>query len=198
MASQATNARLDRREIVEKLLEKRDDLLVVTGLGSSAYDVAAVGDSHRNFYLWGAMGGAAMVGLGLAVARPDQHVAVITGDGEQLMGMGALATIAARKQKNLTVVVLDNQHYGETGMQASHTGLGVDLVGVAKACGFNWTMRVEDESGLPDLIAKLKSGEGPGFASVLIEAKPYPRALPPRDGVEVKNRFRRELGLETI
>lgn len=198
MASQSTNARLDRREIVAKLLEDRGDLLVVTGLGSSAYDVAAVGDSHRNFYLWGAMGGAAMVGLGLAVARPDQHVAVITGDGEQLMGMGALATIGARKPDNLSIVVLDNQHYGETGMQASHTGLGVDLIGVAQACGFAWTLRVEDESGLPGLVSRMKAGEGPGFASVLIEAKPYPRALPPRDGVELKNRFRRELGLETI
>ena len=95
----------------------------------------AAGDRDRNYYLWGAMGGATPLGLGLALAQPDKPVIVITGDGEQLMGIGSLATIAAKQPKNLTIVVLDNGHFGETGMQRSHSSLGTDLVAVAKGFG---------------------------------------------------------------
>src|ERR1700685_3193497 len=115
---------LARRAVVARLLRDRDRLLVVTGLGSPSYDVHAAGDHDGNFYLWGAMGAAALVGLGLAQAQPDRTALVITGDGEQLMGLGGLATIAIAGPKNLVVVVLDNGHYGETGMQRRHTGLG--------------------------------------------------------------------------
>ena len=90
------------------------------------------------------MGGAAMIGLGLALAKPSVKVAVITGDGEMLMGMGSLATIGVQRPANLAVIVFDNQHYGETGMQASHTDGGVDLVGVARACGIKQTLAVQD------------------------------------------------------
>jgi len=117
---------LDRRDVVKRLLIDREDLLVVPGLGAPTYDVAAAGDHPLNFYLWGAMGGAAMIGLGLALARPDRRVAVITGDGEMLMGLGSLATIGVKQPANLSIVVLDNRHYGETGMQASHTNAGID------------------------------------------------------------------------
>src|SRR5580698_1523043 len=118
---------LDRRHFVRQLLIDRGDLLVVSGLGSATYDVAAAGDHPLNFYLWGAMGGAAMIGLGLALARPDRRVLVLTGDGEALMGLGSLATIGVKQPANLVVVVLDNEHYGETGMQPSHTRSGIDL-----------------------------------------------------------------------
>jgi thiamine pyrophosphate-dependent acetolactate synthase large subunit-like protein len=144
------------------------------------------------------MGSAAMVGAGMATARPDDRFLVITGDGEQLMGLGALATIGALAPRNLTVVVLDNQHYGETGMQQSHTGLGVDLAGIAAASGFAWALAVEDETQLGDLRSRLRSMEGPGFASVLIHAEAPVKVYPPRDGVELKNRFRREFGLATM
>src|SRR5271157_1964069 len=118
---------LDRRDFVRQLLIDRGNLLVVPGLGSATYDVAAAGDHPLNFYLWGAMGGTAMIGLGLALARPDRRVAVVTGDGDMLMGLGSLATIGVRGAKNLSIVVLDNARYGETGMQPSHTDAGVDL-----------------------------------------------------------------------
>ncbi len=189
---------LDRRAVVRALLEERGDLLVVTGLGSSSYDAMAAGDHPRTFFLWGAMGGAAMVGMGLALAQPKSHVAVITGDGEQLMGLGSFATIGAQKIKNLTIVVLDNAHYGETGMQSSHTGLGVDLNGVATACGFAWSTRVTDMAGVTALRARLHNPAGPGFASVQIAAQEAPRVLPPRDGVFLKTRFRQSLGLAPI
>jgi len=135
MSRIAPTPRADRREFVAKLLAATPDALVITGLGSAAYDVFAAGDRDRNFYLWGAMGGAAAMGLGLALAQPDQSVVVITGDGELLMGIGSLGTIAVKQPKNLTLVVLDNGHFGETGMQRSHTSLGTDLVAVAKGFG---------------------------------------------------------------
>ena len=189
---------LDRRVVVRELLKERGKLLVVTGLGSSSYDAMAAGDHERTFFLWGAMGGAAMVGMGLALARPDEHIAVITGDGEQLMGMGALATIGAQKVKNLTLVVLDNSHYGETGMQSSHTGLGVDLVGIAASCGFSWSTRITEMAGVEALRPRLHRADGPGFASIGIAANDPTRVLPPRDGVFLKNRFRQSLGLAPI
>ncbi len=194
-----TGQELDRRKVVNALLADRGDLLVITGLGSPAWDVVAAGDHDRNFYLWGAMGGAAMIGLGLALARPEEDVVVITGDGEQLMALGALATIAAAAPANLSIVVLDNHHYGETGMQKSHTGFGVDLAGIARASGFAWSEAVTDMGGVADLKTRLTRRQGPGFASVLISAEETaPRVMPPRDGVELKNRFRRQFGLSTI
>src|SRR6476469_10205610 len=148
---------LDRRAAMAALLRDRDDnLLVVPGLGSTTWDLAAAGDNDRNFYLWGAMGGAAMIGLGLALAQPQKRVAVITGDGEMLMGLGALATIGVKRPGNLAVIVFDNGVYGETGGQPSHTSGGVDLTAVARAAGFV-TCDVADQADLGDLAARLKA-----------------------------------------
>ena len=185
---------LDRRAVVKTLLAGRKDLLVVTGLGSPSYDVMAAGDHDNNYYLWAAMGSAAMVGLGLATAKPDHSVLVVTGDGEMLMGMGALATIATRRPVNLTIAVLDNGHFGETGMQVSHAGMGVHLDKVAQSCGFGWTREIRDMAGVEDLRTRLASREGVKLATIKVTAENPPRVLPPRDGVYVKNRFRAALG----
>lgn len=186
---------LERRAAARALLADRSDrLLVVTGLGSTTYDVASVGDDDRNFYLWGAMGGAAMVGLGLALARPDRRVAVITGDGEMLMGLGSLATVGVQRPANLAIVVFDNGLYGETGSQASHAGAGVDLAAVARACGIPRVLDVADEPELTRLAGLLGTADGTLFARVRIGAEEVPRVLPTRDGVELKLRFRRAVG----
>jgi thiamine pyrophosphate-dependent acetolactate synthase large subunit-like protein len=180
---------IERREFVRELLRDRGDLLVVPGLGSAAYDVAAVGDHPLNFYLWGAMGGTAMIGLGLALARPDRRVAVITGDGDLLMGLGSLATIGVKQPKNLAIVVLDNEHYGETGMQASATQAGIDLVGAALACRFKLAraaLRMEEAAAVRAL---LHSGEGPLLVSARIKSEDTPRVLPLRDGHAIKQPF---------
>ena len=193
-----SEGQLDRRAAMATLLAGRpDDLLVVPGLGSTTYDLAATGDDPRNFYLWGAMGGAAMIGLGLALAQPQRRVAVITGDGEMLMGMGALATIGIQKPANLAVVVFDNGVYGETGMQPSHTQSGVDLIGVAAACGIATCLDVRDEAQLRDLAGRLKALHETLFARVLIEASEPPRVLPERDGAVLKDRFRAALGVKS-
>jgi thiamine pyrophosphate-dependent acetolactate synthase large subunit-like protein len=180
---------LERRKLVKDLLANRGDLLVVCGLGSPTYDVAAAGDHPLNFYLWAAMGGAAMIGLGLALAKPERRVAVITGDGEQLMGMGALGTIGVKRPQNLVVVVLDNGHYGETGMQASHTAGGVDLVAVAKACGFPDTLTLTEQAGVARVRELLHTGKGPILVNARISNADTPRVLPTRDGHAIKLRF---------
>lgn len=189
---------LDRREFVARLMQAIPNALVVTGLGSPAWDVFAAGDRDANFYLWGAMGGAAPLGLGLALAQPAKPVVVITGDGEQLMGIGSLATIAAKKPANLTVVVLDNGHFGETGMQRSHTSLGTDLVAVAKGMGIADAFRVEKLEQVAAVAARIEARGGPAFAHVLISPGEPPRVLPPRDGAYLKNRFRAQLGLQSF
>ena len=186
---------LDRREAVKILLEDRGDLLVVSGLGSPTYDVAAAGDDARNFYLWGAMGGAAMIGLGLALARPERRVLVVTGDGEMLMGLGSLATIAVQRPANLAIVVLDNGAFGETGMQASHTAGGADLAAIAKASGIPATQAIEDEAGLRRLAPMLRRTRETLFACVRVAATEHPRVLPEKDGVALKKRFREAMGL---
>ncbi|MDH7804581.1 thiamine pyrophosphate-dependent enzyme [Rhizobium sp. AN70] len=193
-----TLSTMDRRAAVRKLLDTRDGALVVTGLGSPSYDVHAAGDRDDNYYLWGAMGGAALVGLGLAQAQPDRRVMVITGDGEQLMAFGALATISVAKPKNLDVIVLDNQHFGETGMQSSHTGKGISFDKVAAAVGFAETAELRTLEEVDNLTAQLNEpAAGPRLFVLKIAAENLPRSLPPRDAVHVKNRFRAHLGFAT-
>lgn len=187
---------IDRREFVAKLIAQLPDALIVTGLGSAAYDVFAAGDRPENFYLWGAMGGSTSLALGLALAQPDKSVVVITGDGEQLMGIGSLATIGAKQPANLTIVVLNNGHFGETGMQQSHCSLGTDLVAVAKGCSIEDAFHVGDVADTAKIAERAKARAGAVFAQVAITAAEPPRALPPRDGVYVKNRFREALGFK--
>ena len=198
MGQVSANHTLCRREVVKNLLADRKDLLVVTGLGSAAYDVMAAGDHDLNYYLWAAMGSAITVGLGLANAQPDKSVVVVTGDGELLMGFGALATAALQKPANLTIAVLDNGHFGETGMQVSHTGFGIALDQVARTCGFSWTAEIRDMQGVHNLRERVASREGIKLATIKIKAENPPRVLPPRDGHYIKNRFRAALGFNPI
>lgn len=188
--------RLDRRAAMRALLDNRGDLLLVTGLGSTTYDAAAAGDDDRNFYLWGAMGAAAMIGLGLAVAQPKRRVLVVTGDGEMLMGLGALATVGVQRPPNLAIAVFDNGRYAETGMQPSHTDAGVSLCGVARACGIEAVFDIDNMDALADFARRLHAAKETLFARVAIAADEPPRILPSRDGVYLKNRFRRALDLD--
>jgi thiamine pyrophosphate-dependent acetolactate synthase large subunit-like protein len=187
------NATLRRREVVGGLLEGRDGLLVVAGLGSTSWDCTAAGDSPLTFPLWGAMGNAAMTGLGLAIAQPARRVLVVTGDGEMLMGLGSLATIGAESPPNLAIAVIDNERYGETGMQATHTAKGVDLAAVALACGFRAASLVRWQAELQPAREALLHGQGPVLVQYKVLAEKLPLALPPREGALLKARFRRAL-----
>jgi thiamine pyrophosphate-dependent acetolactate synthase large subunit-like protein len=184
---------LNRRDVVRELLRERGELIVVAGLGAPAYDLASCGSSPHDFPLWGAMGGAAMVGLGLALAQPEQTALVLTGDGEMLMGLGSLATIAAQRPPNLRIVVLDNERFGETGQQRTHTALGADLEAVARACGIRHTRTVRQASELAALRDDLHVCEDTIFAVVKIAAEELPRVLPPRDGPYLTQRLRAAL-----
>lgn len=188
-----TGKTLLRREVVSALLAERGDLLVVAGLGAPAWDVTAAGDNPLNFPLWGGMGGAVMIGLGLALAQPQKRVLVLTGDGEMLMGLGSLATVGVSRPKNLSVVVLDNEVYGETGKQSTHTAYGIDLAATAKACGFAISSTVTDEQDVKPLRAAIHREAGPLFAQIKVAAEQMPLVLPPRDGAHLKNRFREAL-----
>ncbi|MFZ4809022.1 MAG: thiamine pyrophosphate-dependent enzyme [Hyphomicrobiaceae bacterium] len=190
------NRRLDRRAVAARLLADRNDALVVTGLGSTTYDVASVGDDDRNFYLWGAMGGAAMMGLGLALAQPKRPVIVVTGDGEALMGLGAFAAIAKEAPGNLSVIIFDNELYGETGAQTTHTAHGTDLAKVAAACGVGDAKTVTTMDEVAALAKRAGTlGTAPTVAIVKIDTADAPRVIPVREGAYNKSRFRRAIGL---
>lgn len=181
---------LHRRAVVEALLSQGSEMLVVAGLGAPAWDVAAAGDRPLTFPLWGAMGGAVSLGLGLALAQPSRRVLVITGDGEMLMGLGSLATVAIRRPSNLAVVVLDNERYGETGMQLSHTAGSVDLAAVASATGIPLCGTLDDEQRFQGALPQILHQDGPLFFNIKVRAEKLPLVLPPKDGVYLKNRFR--------
>jgi thiamine pyrophosphate-dependent acetolactate synthase large subunit-like protein len=189
MSTTTSNA-LNRRAAVSRLLRHRGDALVVTSLGNPTFDVSAAGDTPLNFYLWGAMGGSTMMGLGMAIAQPKRRVVVITGDGEMMMALGSLATIACEKQANLAVIVLNNEHYAETGMQPAHAGRGVDLVGIARATGFEDATTINTEQELESLALRLFASQRLLFCAIRISTEPNPVSLPPRDGPYLRSRFR--------
>jgi thiamine pyrophosphate-dependent acetolactate synthase large subunit-like protein len=190
---------LERRSVVSGLLAGRKDAIVVGGLGASTYDIAAAGDHDRNFYLWGAMGGAVMIGLGIALAQPTLPVVVITGDGEMLMGIGSLATVGLQKPANLTIVVLDNEVYGETGGQASHTAANVDLVGVARACGISDARAIATMADIEAFAPTMQDiSAGPRFVSFKIDSANLERVLASRDGTFIVTRIRGALGFRPI
>jgi thiamine pyrophosphate-dependent acetolactate synthase large subunit-like protein len=184
---------MDRRKLVARLLEDRGDLMVVTGIGSSTYDVAACGDHALNFYIWSGLGCTPMVGLGLALARPTRRIAVITGDGDVLMALGSLATIGVKQPKNLSIVCLDNGHHSASGMQPSATSAGVDLGDAARACKLK-VEAVDDLSRADALRKLLHSGDGPFFIHARVDADDQKRVIPSRDGLVTKHRFMQAAG----
>jgi thiamine pyrophosphate-dependent acetolactate synthase large subunit-like protein len=190
-----TGTALDRREVVRKILSGDDEILAIGGLGNAGYDlVAARGEHPLNFTIHGAgMGGAPVVGLGLALSQPGRRVVVVLGDGDMLMGLASLATIAAQKPENLAIVVMDNEHYQETGNQPTATGFGVDIAGMAKAAGFRVALNLIDPQGLDDAVQKIRSAPGPVLVNVKIDASVAPQMPKIRDAVLMKLRFREKL-----
>ncbi len=181
---------LRRREVVKKLLDNRDDMLVVAGLGAPAWDITAAGDNPSNFPLWGAMGGSVAMGLGLAMAQPSRRVMVITGDGEMLMGIGSLATVAIQRPENFVIVVIDNERYGETGMQLTHTAGCVDLAAIAAGNGISVCSTIKNEKDLSSILPQIQNIRGPCFFNIKVRAEDLPLVLPPKDGAYLKDRFR--------
>jgi phosphonopyruvate decarboxylase len=185
---------LDRRRAVPELVGRHEDFLIVSGLAGTSRDVAALTDDGAHAYtMAGAMGGAAMIGLGLALARPDRRVLVVTGDGELLMNLGALATIAVVNPANLALLCVDNGHYGETGYQKSHTSLGVDLEKIAIGAGIKATRTIALEAEIGEGARLLRQGNGTAFVVLRVrptEPPAYKRNMNP---AFCRNRFRTAL-----
>ncbi len=188
---------IDRRKAVARLMRDRGDLLVVTGLGGTTYDVSSCGDHDLNYYLWGAMGGAVSMGLGLALAQPKRRVMVITGDGEAMMGIGSLATVGRAAPANLAIVVVDNGLYGETGAQEGHSAHGTDIAAIARACGIADAQTVLDENSVETLANRLPDAKGPVVAVLKVDRANHPREVTNsiRDAAYLRGRFRKALGL---
>jgi len=183
---------LHRRPLVKTLLERRPDhLLAVSSLGSATWDLSAAGDDPRNFCFIGAMGQAAPFALGLALAQPDKRVVLFAGDGDMLMSLGALATIAVQKPSNLAVLVMDNGAYVETGGQPTATAGPTNLEAVARGCGIAAARTVSEAADIAGLRETMLSAPGPVFVNVRIAAEPLPLVFPHSfDGAEAVNRFR--------
>jgi thiamine pyrophosphate-dependent acetolactate synthase large subunit-like protein len=199
--SQAT---LQRRPLVKEILAGADDnLLVIGGLGSSNWDITNAGDRPLNMPLWGAMGAPVGMGLGLAIAQPTKRVLVITGDGDMLMSLGSLATVAAQSPDNLAICVLDNEKFGETGNQATHTsprnngptdsGAGTDLALIARGCGIADCGTVTAKGDVAQLVKDLRMKKGPIFRLVKVMVEKLEFVMPPQDGAHLKDRFRQAL-----
>lgn len=185
---------LDRRDALPALVGDHRDFLIVSGLAGSSKDVAAMtDDAEHAFTMAGAMGAAATTGLGLALAQPERRVLVVTGDGELLMNIGSLATIAVMNPPNLSVVCVDNGHYGETGYQKSHTSLGVDLEGMATGAGIASTRTVEREEEVAPAGALLREGNSSTFVVLRVKPTEPPSYKRLMDGAAARNRFRMAL-----
>ena len=185
---------LDRNEAVPRLVGRHEDFLVVAGLAGTARDLTYLsGDAPHVFALAGAMGAATPMGLGLALARPDRRVLVVTGDGELLMNVGPLATAAVVNPPNLAIVGVDNGHYGETGYQKSHTSLGVDLEQMAIGAGIRTTRTIRRAEDIPEASRLIREGNGTSFVLMRVrpnESPPHKRGLDP---TSEKLRFRSAL-----
>ena len=204
MSPNKSGATLQRRPLVKQLLENAsDDLLVIAGLGSANWDITAAGDRPLNMPLWGSMGAPVGMGLGLAMAQPTKRVLVITGDGDMLMSLGSLATVATQMPENLAIVVLDNEKFGETGNQATHTsprnngptdsGAGTDLAMIARGCGIPDATTVREASEVADLVKDVRTKKGPVFRLVKVMVEKLEFVMPPQDGAHLKDRFRQAL-----
>jgi phosphonopyruvate decarboxylase len=191
-----SNQRIERRPFVADLMRRRGDTLVVPGLGSPTWDLFASGDSPDYLYSWGAMGLAVPTALGLALAQPKRRVLCLTGDGEMLMGIGSLAVVGAQAPANLAILVLDNEHFAETGRQPGLTGGRTDLCRVAQGFGIERTMQIADAGQARELARLLFETPGPVFAVAKIAITEDPWRLPEKDGAAIARRFRIALGLD--
>ena len=185
---------LDRRQAIPALIGRHEDFLIVTGLAGTARDIAALtGDGAHAYTMAGAMGGACMIALGLALARPERRVLAVTGDGELLMNVGALATIGILDPPNLAIVCVDNGHYGETGWQQSHTSLGVDLEKIAAGSGIRRTRAVAAEADIAAGARLLREGNGTAFVLLRVKPTDPPAVKRNMDPAACRHRFRAAL-----
>jgi phosphonopyruvate decarboxylase len=191
----ARSNKIARRPFVAELLARRGQALIVCGLGSPTWDCFAAGDSPEYLYSWGGMGLAVPTALGVALAQPGRRVVCITGDGEMLMGLGALGVVADQAPANLAILVLDNERFGETGRQRGLTSGRTDIAAVAQGFGIGRTLTVTEQGTVGELAELLFQTPGPVLAVAKIALTEDPWALPEKDGAAIAHRFRAALGV---
>lgn len=173
-------ASLDRRELLPALFPDPDRYLFVSGLAGASRDAAALtGDGANLFSMAGAMGAAVPIGIGMALSAPDRQVLVVTGDGELLMGLGSLVTLASSAPANLTVICQDNAMHGETGGQRGHTGRGADIETMARGAGLASALTISAAEEIAAAQAFLV--EAPGPRLLIARVLPTPPADYRRD-----------------
>ena len=186
---------LDRKKAIPRLLGNTDRFLIISGLAGPAKDIGFLTKESPNTFLFGgAMGGALPTSLGLALARPKDTILCVSGDGDVLMSMGSLATIATMKPKNLIIICVDNSLYLETGGQKSHTGLGVDLDVVAQGCGFLRTKTITKEDELLQGATLVNNNfNGPTFILLKVNQSSPPEYSRNWNASQAKIKFRQNL-----
>jgi thiamine pyrophosphate-dependent acetolactate synthase large subunit-like protein len=186
-----TDPTLDRRDLLSGLFPTPEDYLIVSGLAGSARDAAALTtDGDTLFTMAGTMGAAVSMGLGVALGAPDSRVAVITGDGEILMNVGALATVASMAPANLTIVCIDNGCHGETGGQPGHTARGTDLAVIAEGAGLPSTMTVANAEQVAEGAKFLIEAPAPRFLLARVTDGPPAAYKRDMDAAACRLRFR--------
>ena len=183
---------INRLEATRYLVGRAPQALIVAGPGNAKFDLAAAGDRPQHFYIWNSLGLAPSIGLGLALAQPEQQVIVLDGDGGTLMNPGALVTIARLAPSNLLHIVWDNAQYQLTGGQPTATATVTDLAAMGRGIGLQHLATVthmrEFKAGLKIWLKE----PGPWLVVAKIDNSPAP-ARPPKDPVWIKLRF-----METI
>ena len=166
--------RFDGTKIV---LRHIGDGVIVSNLGPTTDELWHAGHRNRNFYTYGAMGLCSSIALGMALST-NEKVVSLDGDGSMLMNLGTVATIGREKPRNLVVLVWDNEEWGQTGHQPSHTAMGTDLEQVARACGIQKTATVSNEEDLDETVRAAMSSDGPWFIVAKIREAGYMPVAP--------------------
>ena len=182
--------KLKRREVLARVLESRGDTLIVPSLGTSNYDLFAVSHAAENAYIWNAMGLTVPTGLGLAIAQPKRRVLVVAGDGDMMMGIGSLSVIAAQAPENLSILVMDNEMFEETGAQSGLSASRTDIAAIARGSGFEKTMTARSEDDVAKLADFLFRQSGPVLAVVKVGPSTEKPVFPSMDGPELVRTFR--------
>ncbi len=184
---------MNRFDITKRMVALlRNEEAVVGGIGYTNFDLWAAGRRPQNFYMLGSMGLAVPIGMGVAMAQPRRKVIALEGDGSILMQLGSLATVAARGQKNLAIVIMDNGAYQITGGQKTLTEEGADIVAIARGCGLRQSVWAADESAFEELIAVTLKEDGPWLIGCRIDSE-KPADTTERDPPIIKDRFMRGL-----
>ncbi len=188
---------MNRFELTQRLVARLSRKeAVVAGIGNTNFDLWAAGRRPQNFYMLGSMGLACPIALGDALAQPQRRVIALEGDGSLLMQLGALATIAMLRPKNLAIIVMDNGVYQITGAQRTATAFGADLVAIARGAGIERAAWAADEGDFDQLVARALTENGPMLIAARIDDKPAV-ATTERDPAQIRDRFMRGLGVKT-